>query len=97
MLGTQKQEDQKLVVILSYMVSLKTAGDIYEVLSQTERGGKEGKENKMKRMRNLHTMKRMDILWAKTSIGNIQKEHLQSQRLERHSNQMLYFRHLEKM
>lgn len=79
------------------MASLKPAGDIYEILSQTERGGKEEKENKMKRMRNLHTKMRMNILWEKTSIGNIQKEHLQSQRLERHSNQMLFFRYLEEM
>lgn len=34
------------------MASLKPAGDIYEILSRTERGGKEEKENKMKKMRN---------------------------------------------
>lgn len=58
MLGTQRQEDQKLVVTLSYMASLKPAGDIYEILSQTERGGKEEKENKMKKMRNtkMHSL-----------------------------------------
>lgn len=40
------------------MASLKPAGDIYEILSQTERGGKEEKENKMKKMRNtkMHSL-----------------------------------------
>lgn len=55
-LGIQRQEDQKLVVTLRYMASLKPAGDIYEILSQTERDGKE--ENKMKRMPNtkMHSL-----------------------------------------